>query len=199
MKRLRLVTLLALLALALVFRPDPRGPEAASPGPAPDPVSTLPVAVTQRQSGSSLPAADGSLDARVALESGNRLLDRASQCDGPLAATLLDLAVEQFRACLSHERKGSDLALFQKARAGLQTIKGLKMPTATAQAEIKPEALPPPTPAAPKPEPKPQVATLTTEEPPLAPAPLPETSVATEPLMVGPDGVIYRRVNKTVP
>jgi hypothetical protein len=184
MKRLPIVLALpGLLAAALVLRPDPRGPEAAAPAPAED-------AEFVQAAHESAAEIDHLLAARVALGCGNCLLGKARECEGPTAQTLLDLAVGQYRACLSYELAGPEATkILAEARRNLDATQRLltracaNAPAAGRQAAKEPapatEKLPPPLPAAQPPEPMPKAS-----------------PTAGEPLMVGPDGVIYRRVGK---
>jgi hypothetical protein len=130
-------------------------------------------------------SADGGelMVARLAYESGNYLLNKARHADKAAARRLLTQAEQHYRACLAHEHTTPDAGgLFADARRNLDAARKLL----GAAPEKKADA-------------GPRVARST--PPPAAPAPKP--AVKTEPrraeagaaggLMVGPDGVIYRR------
>jgi hypothetical protein len=208
MKPLRLLLLSLLLALSLVFRPDPRGPSAAGPGPAPKddfraaahetPTSTI--TPPAHSAPRARPPAD-LLEARVAYGCGTCLLARARETEGPLAGALLELAVQQFRACLSHEAEAGPAPLFADARAALDRTRALQARAGRPETgEARPEAAAKEPGVAPHPPEK-----LTPREPPqekarveeparpeMLPPPAAGAPVV-EPVMVGPDGVIYHR------
>jgi hypothetical protein len=208
MKRLPIFLALPLaLALALVFRPDPRGPEAAG-APTPDAALAAPAfraaahetpaATTNPPAkGQPRPSADELVEARIALGCGKCLLAKARETETPVAIALLELAVGQFRACLRHEAEVPAAAdLFADARGRLEQARELLAraghPDPTAETTAKTpkgedgeaprtsELLPAPEASPPAEKPAPAVRTPTGKRP-------------AEPLMVGPDGVIYRR------
>jgi hypothetical protein len=138
--------------------------------------------------------------ARLAFESGNYLLSKARHADGAAARHLLAQAKQHYRACLAHEGTTPGAAgLFADARWNLEAARKLLGPGAEEKPapQKKPEtasrvARSAPAPAAPAPKPpRTEVA--------VAPKSAPKSEVrhdsagAAEGLMVGPDGVIYRR------
>ncbi len=203
MKRLPLLLLLpTLLALALVVRPDPRGPEAAGV-PAPD-TPTLraaaheaPVTAGTTEKRRTRSSSDDLLAARVALGCGACLLNKARESEPPVAVALLELAVQQLRACLSYEADAPPATeLFGDARGRLEQAQSL-----LARAG-HPAPIIPPQPAAKESIPGdgealrgPEVLPAPQASPPSA-VRAPAGTKAADPVMVGPDGVIYRRSSR---
>jgi hypothetical protein len=206
-----ILTVPAVLVLSLVFRADPRGPEAAAPPASPD-TPAAPHAAAQETPAAGTPtnpakgqrgtAAEELQAARIALGCGTCLLTKAREVEGPTALALLELSVQQFRACLSFEADTPDAReLFADARRQLGQAKDLlaraghPQPAADPRPEAKEsvagndkddaprssELLPLPQ-ASPPPADRPTPAVRT-----------PAAAKPAEPLMVGPDGVIYRR------
>jgi hypothetical protein len=171
-----------ILCFMLIFRSNVAGPSAAPP--VPDVVHNAPVTVTPAAGAPKeepappryLPEPPDLLAARVALGCGTGLLEKARHSEGPLAAALLDLAAEQFRECLRHETAVGKSPLFADARQNLEAIASLTAP--------------PPSPPPPAPVKAPVVPPKTEARP--------EAKKA-EPLMVGPDGVIYHRTGNKAP
>jgi hypothetical protein len=188
MKRLPiLLSLPALLAVGLLLPSDRRGYEAAVPRSSPD--AAFVGASHEANAAAPIGEMDGLLAARVALGCGNCILGKARECTGATAQALLELAAGQYRACLSYQLDGGETAkLLAEARCNLDatqrllTRAGATSPAAGRQAAKEPAPVPA---QLPPPVPVPQAA----EPMPMAAAP------AGEPVMVGPDGVIYHRVS----
>jgi hypothetical protein len=206
-----ILTVPAILVLSLVFRAEPRGPEGAGPAAASDTSAgagesshETPAAgtVNPPAKGQSRTAAEELQAARVALGCGTCLLAKAREVEGGTAVALLELAVQQFRACLSFEADTPAARdLFADARHQLGQAKDLL----ARAGHPEPAAEPPPqaresvvrkdrddAPRSSELLPAPQPS----RPPAASPAPAVRTPVSakpTEPLMVGPDGVIYRR------
>jgi hypothetical protein len=130
--------------------------------------------------------------ARLAYESGNYLLNKARHADPAAARRLLTQAEQHYRACLAHENTTSGAgSLFADARRNRDAARKLLAPPPEKKAEAAPRvARSTPPPAAPKPARTEVVA---------APKPAEKTATrrasagSAEGLMVGPDGIIYRR------
>jgi hypothetical protein len=183
MKRLPfLLALPGILGLSLLLRTGSPAPSAAVPVPnsTPEgPATAITSAASPPATISSpryLPEPEELLAARVSLRCGTRLLETARHADGPLAAALLNLAEQQFRDCLRHEAAAAKESLFDDARHQLEWTNRL-----LARRDATPPA--PPTSAVPSP-PKP---------------PPPPAVKIPEPVMVGPDGVLYHRLGKAKP
>jgi hypothetical protein len=213
-----LATLLAATALGLAFRNGMYGPATASAGnnqpsdfalglsparpvepaerprdvAAKAPADLLGCAVEQRPGSSDL------LLARIANECGSFLLQKASPAD----PRLLKQAAAHFRACLSHETSAGGAApVFADARRKLEQAERLlaqaNRPARVERPAPAPVARPAPTAAAPAAEKK-----TAAVPPPPAPRkeptpPAPRATARPEAVMVGPDGVIYRRVEES--
>jgi hypothetical protein len=116
--------------------------------------------------------------ARIAAECGNHLFEKAVR--SPENTRLANQAALHYRACLAHEPTARDAGnLFRDVRARLEQLDRLQArrdrPAAEPKAAVKP----------PQSESKPVVQEK--------PAPEQPAAEKDEPLMVGPDGVTYRR------
>jgi hypothetical protein len=200
-----LLTVPAIMGLSLVFRADPRGPEAASPPAAPAPSPADPgFRAAAHEAPPPAKKADKEeppLAARVSLGCGNTLLTKAREAEGATTIVLVEMAVEQFRLCLRYESQAPACReWFADVHLQLEQAKGLlaRLDPQRATKELagqadgrededrprRPETLPSPQESAP---------------PAADPAPAARTPVvakSVEPLMVGPDGVIYHRVGQ---
>jgi hypothetical protein len=136
--------------------------------------------------------------ARLAAQSGMYLLDQARK--HPNRPALLRQAAAHLRACLSHEETLTEsTALFQEVRKKLAEVESLLQASKSAPVVPHPKAGPGPVPAPSKPEKTPVVPPASESQPAekeaaKEPAPTPD---APKSLEVGPDGIIYKKLDKT--
>jgi hypothetical protein len=149
-------------------RPDVPRPPAPRPVAKKEQADLLSCALEQK-------AGDGTdlLLARIANESGTFLLSKAAG-----DARRLRQAAAHFRACLAHEPTAGAGTLFADARRNLEQAERL----------LAAANRPAPAPVAPA-APERKAAAV-------SPPPAPAAAVRPEPVMVGPDGVIYRRAEE---
>jgi hypothetical protein len=134
------------------------------------------LAVTLAKGEDKKSTSDEKLMARLAAECASHLFDKSK--NQPDNVRLLEQAAAHYRACLSHEHTVDDAALFADARKNLEQIDKL-----LAVAKSRPTQQPPAKIA--------EKAKAEKHDKP-APAPVVQTKKQ-EPLMFGPDGVIFRK------